>query len=408
MNDTEREKRNARRRKDPYRPLEYVMLFISTMDGLLDVSAKQCQDYISMLKYLAMHPMMGDFIPGAATWGKEKCMRMLQIRGKISADCPLFYRENGGIRCKGKTIEEIAQLIEERITNKDNATGGGGVKSTGDRLHDRTTEKEEEEEKEYIRREPPPISPAAAQADDGAQDAQPHAEAVEGTQATAAGTPPRPADSQLTPQGVRDIFAWTFKEAGVTDEQYLNECVSTFLDQKEASRWTDGNGEPIMNRVAATRAYAKACAKNYAADTKTPQELEGAWDGRPTLEQVAEYFRGWITDDGECESASIAFRLEMNGRNWKTTRGNPMKNWQRMAANFIERYMRRAHPEREEVITALGQCRDFQDMPHDELLHYVDRFIEWLAEEGWRTERGNPIADWRKCIPRFIQMLRDE
>lgn len=343
MNDTEREERNARRRRDPNRPLEFVMLPLSTLRDMVEASPRQCQDYAGMLLYLAMRPQMGNFIPGAATWGKGKCARTLQIRGRIAADCALFCRESGGIRCTAWPLEEVAQVLEKRKTYSDNRKGktGGGVQSIDCSIDAQSIE--EEGEKEYIRGEPPPISPAAAQADDGAQDAQPHAEAVEGTQATAAGTPPRPADSQLTPQGVRDIFAWTFKEAGVTDGRYLNDCISTFLDQKEAGGWTDGNGEPITNRVAATRAYAQACAKNYAADTKTPQELEGAWEGRPTLEQVAEYFRGWITDDEECESVSIAFRQEMNGRNWKTTRGNPMKNWQQMAAHFIKRYMRRAH-----------------------------------------------------------------
>lgn len=343
MNDTEREERNARRRLDPNRPLDFVMLPLSTLRDMVEASPRQCQDFASMLLYLAMRPQMGNFIPGAATWGKGKCARTLQIRGRIAADCALFCRESGGIRCTGWPLEEVAKALEKRKTYSDNRKGktGGGVQSIDCSIDAQS--KEEEEEKEYTAGSSfPPISPAAAQADDGAQDAQPHAEAVEDAQAKDAGTPPRPANGQLTPQDVRNIFAWTFKEAGVTDEQYLNDCVSTFLDQKEAGGWTDGNGKPITNRVAATWAYAKACADNYADFIIAQHEQEGALEGRPTLEQVAEYFRGWITDDGECESASIAFRQEMNRRNWKTTLGYPMKNWQRMAAHFIKRYMCRA------------------------------------------------------------------
>lgn len=141
MTNEEREKRNARRRKDPNRPLEWVMLFISTTGTMLEVSPKQCQDCVGMFKYLAMHPQMGNRIPGAATWGKEKCMRMLQIRGRIAADCPLFRRENGDIICTAWPLDEVAQVIETRITNSQNAKGGEGGEGAGDRMHDRPAEK---------------------------------------------------------------------------------------------------------------------------------------------------------------------------------------------------------------------------------------------------------------------------
>lgn len=107
MNDTEREERNARRRRDPNRPLEFVMLPLSTLRDMVEASPRQCQDYAGMLLYLAMRPQMGNFIPGAATWGKGKCARTLQIRGRIAADCALFCRESGGIRCTAGTAADL-------------------------------------------------------------------------------------------------------------------------------------------------------------------------------------------------------------------------------------------------------------------------------------------------------------
>lgn len=266
--EEKREKRNARRRKDPARPLEYVMLFISTMDGLLDVSAKQCQDYIGMLKYLAMHPMMGDFIPEAAGWSKDKCMRVLGIRSKISADCPLFYRENGGIRCTGKTIEEIAQLIEERITNRDNATGGGGVKSTCDRMDDRTVEKEKEEEEEeeipFVGGSPlslcapstphPPTNNALPEPT--AREPQPadHADQDE---------PPTRWGAQGAPsfELVRRLFEQRFQEHRVTDREAINTAIGVFWDGKQSHDWKDDNGEPVRNWMNCARSYADECAR---------------------------------------------------------------------------------------------------------------------------------------------------
>lgn len=257
--EEKREKRNARRRKDPTRPLEYVMLFISTMDDLLDVSAKQCQDYIGMLKYLAMHPMMGDFIPEAAGWGKDKCMRVLGIRGKISADCPLFYRENGGIRCTGKTIEEIAQLIEERITNRDNATGGGGVKSTCDRMDDRTGEKEEEKEEEE---ENSSVLAAPLRFSNSALGKQ-----------TACGPQPADQNDQDEPptrwggQGapsfelVRQLFEHRFQEYGVTEQETIETAIAEFWAEKQAHGWKDEHGAPVRNWMNCTRSYADECAR---------------------------------------------------------------------------------------------------------------------------------------------------
>lgn len=237
--EEKREKRNARRRKDPYRPLEFVLLFVSTMDGLLDVSAKQCQDYIGMLKYLAMHPKMGDFIPDAATWSRDTCMRVLGIRGKISADCPLFRRENGGIRCKGKTISEIAQLIEERITNRDNATGGGGVKSTCDRMDDRTGEKEEEEEEEETKETP------------------------------CAGVP----NSKNRPQDAQAVIEYARTLDGFMSEEQREKCARTFFDDKEGNGWRDAHGNVIVNWMAAFSAFSQRWQTIAANDRPTARNI---------------------------------------------------------------------------------------------------------------------------------------
>lgn len=148
MNDTEREERNARRRRDPNRALDFVMLPLSTLRGMVEASPRQCQDCAGMFLYLAEHPQMGNFIPEAAGWGKDKCARTLRIHGRIAADCALFCRESGGVRCMAWPLEKVAQALEKRKTYSDNRKGkmGGGVQSIDSSIDAQSIEEEEEEE----------------------------------------------------------------------------------------------------------------------------------------------------------------------------------------------------------------------------------------------------------------------
>lgn len=229
MTDEEREKRNARRRKDPNRPLEWMMLLVRTMGEMLEVKAKQCQDCVGMFKYLATHPQMGNRIPGAATWGKEKCMRMLQIRGEIAADCPLFHRENGDIICTAWPLDEVAQAIETRITNSKNAKGGGKGGSTGDRLHDRTTEKEIEGEIETE-------TETAARAD-------------------GMSTAPR-AGVQARAKDAGEVFAFMCGIEGVNlNAEQRRAAASAFFDELEACGWVNRHGQKVTNWQAAARKW---------------------------------------------------------------------------------------------------------------------------------------------------------
>lgn len=328
--EEKREKRNARRRQDPNRPLEFVKLFISTMDGLLDVRAKQCQDYIGMLKYLAMHPQMGGFIPGAATWGKEKCMRVLGIRGEISADCPLFYRENGGIRCTGETIGAIAELIGIRIINKDNAKGGGGAESTGDRMDDRTEKEEEEEEEEKSRVEGENSFPAPPRPTQSTSPRTPTNSAL--GKLTARETQPADQDDQAEPleQGARkqptyedvlECVTWRFQSLGINDGMAIEAAAREYWRERQAHGWIGENGEAIQNWMNHARLFVEERTKAVRADA----------GNAPTLADVQEVMGGEIANPDkrtECAKAFLA--------GWNTAGNHGGHEWQPEAISYAK------------------------------------------------------------------------
>lgn len=231
MTDTEREKRNARRRKDPNRPLEWMMLFVLTMGDLLEVSSKQCQDCIGMFKYLAEHPLVGNRIQGAATWGKEKCMRTLGIRGKIAADCPLFHRENGDIICTAWPLEEVTQVLEERGFRKDAALArwGRGVHANA------CTEKEIEKE---IEKE-----------DKGA--------IVNNTASSSGVDCAAPPPCVTPPQAVEEVLAVMATECCSLTTAQQRECAQGFLDEYSARGWVDKRGQRVTDWRPAARKWAR-------------------------------------------------------------------------------------------------------------------------------------------------------
>ncbi len=236
MDNTERDERNARRRLDPNRALEFVMLPLSTLRDMVEASPRQCQDCAGMLLYLAEHPQMGDFIPEAAGWGKDKCARTLRIHGRIAADCALFCRKNGGIRCTAWPLDEVAQVLEKRKTYSNNRKGktGGGVQSIDCSIDGQRIE---EEERETIEKElPPSYSPRTA--------------------CTAPNTS-RPRNREE----VAELFAWRFRVGGIEDGDYLHKCIDSFIESKEEAGWLDTQGQPIQNWRHLARSYADECVK---------------------------------------------------------------------------------------------------------------------------------------------------
>ncbi len=312
MNDEQRQRRNAPRRRNINRPLDWIKLGVDIMGSLLDVSAKQCQDFIGMCKYLAEHPQLGDFIPDAAGWGKEKCMRTLGIRGKIAADCPLFCRENGGIRCTAYPVAEAVKVLGTRATNRDNSAS-----RWGDKLHatacatayaEEEKEGDQEKDKHLLSipeggyREPAPESGGGEVFGDGWLDevmkqhdtdtatpapAQPHAttpapsaadESMD-TPATlvllnSATTPARAASPcRNRPdnfQQVHDAFSAFMRDA---DADRVEQCALTFWETNQSNGWTDEQGAPLINWMNRARRYAEACI----IEDEQADELVNSW-----------------------------------------------------------------------------------------------------------------------------------
>lgn len=298
MNGEQRQCINAQRRRDINRPLDYVKLWLDAMGGMLDVSAKQCQDCIGIFKYLAEHPQLGNFIPDAAGWGKEKCMRTLGIRGKIAADSPLFCRENGGIRCTAYPVSEAAQVLEIRATNRDNAQARWGNKLHATACATAYAEEEEERDQEEEQklpsipeggyREPAPESGGGEVFGDGwlgevmnhldtstptPAPAQPHAttpapsaadESMDPPAALAllksATSPARAASPRMNRpdnfQQVLDAFSAFMPDA---DHDRVKQCAFGFWDAQDIAGWVDEQGKPLINWMNRARRYAEAC-----------------------------------------------------------------------------------------------------------------------------------------------------
>lgn len=299
MNDEQRQKINAQRRRDLDRPLDWVKLFVDgTMDDMLGVSPRQLHDCIGIFRYLAKHPQMGDFIPDAAMWGKEKCMRVLGIRGKISADCPLFRRENGGIRCTAWPLLEVMQALEKRKTYSNNRMGKvcGGAQSIVCTIDGQSIEEEEDQEKdnhlhsipEGGYREPAPESGGGEVFGDGwlgevmnhldtstptPAPAQPHAttptpsaadESMDTPAALAllksATSPARAASPRMNRpdnfQQVLDAFSAFMPDA---DSDRVKQCALGFWDAQDIAGWVDEQGKPLINWMNRARRYAEAC-----------------------------------------------------------------------------------------------------------------------------------------------------
>lgn len=314
MTDEEREKRNARRRQDPNRPLEFVILQLSTLRDMLEASPRQCHDFMCLLLYLAERPQMGNFIPGAATWGKEKCARTLRIRGKISADCALFRRESGGIRCTAYPVEEVAGVLEKRAINRENALARWSTDGHATACATEHAEKEIEGEIETETGAGASLqtSPQAQDAGQALTDGR-----MDGGQAPQAGGVAkaynRPHDVQEVEEAARMMLP-----PGMADD--APRIAAEFYETNQASGWTDEEGHPVRNWYNRLRRYCERCATNGSTPQATPQDFP-----RPSVDEVVKKLRRFrsckFLDEAGLIAKAREFLAWAERRKWQNTAG---------------------------------------------------------------------------------------